>query len=181
MKGLKTATLTEKTFMKNGLPDPAAIGAIKDDIRALYDLLKAPGVSGNLAMWGAGGTLLDSGASTGAWTGWTPTITYAGGTTNPTSATITHARWMSIAKGAWFYLRVAFVKGSGDRAQFNFSLPANRNASYTGTIPFICRHTITAAGAVNGLAYSDDASLIKVTVTIANDGYIAIEGFYEAA
>jgi hypothetical protein len=59
MKGLKTATLSDKNFMKNGLPDPAAIGSIKDDIRALYDLLKAPGVAGNLAAWGAGGTLVE--------------------------------------------------------------------------------------------------------------------------
>jgi hypothetical protein len=114
------------------------------------------------------------------WMDWEPTVTYAGGTTDPTTVVLNQARYFQVGKMVHFYLRWSITnRGSGNRTQTNFTLPVDRNASYTGTLPFVFTQTITSRS-VDERAYSDEATLIKVShLAMSSNGYIAVEGFYE--
>lgn len=59
------------------------------------------------------------------WYNYTPTITYGGGTTDPTSATITYARYIVTNRAINLSVGVDISRGTGDRTQTDVSLPIN--------------------------------------------------------
>lgn len=116
-----------------------------------------------------------------AWASWSPSITYYGGATNPTSTSVAQARYVQFGKTVMFFLKLNITRGSGDRSQANITLPVNRSATYNATTPMSFTHTLATRG-VNDRAYSDSETEVKCTFsTMTADGYIAIEGFYESA
>lgn len=109
------------------------------------------------------------------WFNWTPTVTYAGGTTDPTSSTLVSARFTVQGKTTFFHFNFNIVAGSSNRVLIAFSLPIPRADSYSMhyASKLTCSTTI-----FYGTAYSDD-NTVKFNHQINADGYARADGFYE--
>jgi len=114
----------------------------------------------------------------GAWASWTPTVTYLGGTTDPKSLTVDHARYCRTGDTVTFSIVATVERGSGNRTVVAFSLPltakyadfaASGTEDVTSTIPKACG------------CYSDNAKrvLVRFATAMANDGKIRVSGSYE--
>jgi hypothetical protein len=112
------------------------------------------------------------------WNDWTPTITYAGGTTNPTSNTVNYARYKQMGKLVLFYLKSTLVKGTGDRTYTVYTLPVAKVS--VNWIQFSSMTTFNSTTSY-GTAYSDSTTGIVLPVTMNQDGVAVISGFYETA
>ena len=60
-----------------------------------------------------------------AWQDWTPTVTWFGGTTDPTSSTLAYAKYVVIGKMVTINVVCTVVIGSGNRIYAQFTLPIN--------------------------------------------------------
>lgn len=123
------------------------------------------------------GNLYLGGNAVGVWQDWTPTVTYVGGTTDPTSLTITAARYNTIGKMLSFYLTGTLVRGSGDRTYIQIPLPVNYVKNFTPTV------SITFAGTKNCVAYGQASNRFDIVLgtPMSTDGYLWVNGFYEIA
>jgi hypothetical protein len=111
----------------------------------------------------------------GVWTNYTPTITYAGGTTNPTSVTAT-IRYIRVGKIVFFHCNGgSFTRGSGDRSYVIFTLPVNGSGG-TATMS----HQFTPNGQCIGYFGGNTISFIIGPMTAAS-GYFWFSGFYEVS
>lgn len=103
---------------------------------------------------------------------WAPQISYSGGTTGPTSNTVSGAKYLITHRGFDFEITSALVKGSGNRTTTVFTMPF----TFVGTRPVVGLDSITAAGAkYPTAAYIGGANLTFVE-TMANDGTYWISG-----
>lgn len=110
------------------------------------------------------------------WFNWTPTITYAGGTTDPTSNTINHARFSIVGRIVYFYINSTVVRGSGDRVETQYTVPVTR--ADTKTIQFAGSNFVTSTVYVT--PYANTTTIIKYghnTMTASGD--LTLTGFYE--
>lgn len=115
----------------------------------------------------------------GVWTAYTPTITYAGGSTDPTSESVSYSNYMKIGALVIFIARIYITRGSGDRTITKFSLPKN---AFRNLTPISAYSTVTG-GATNPTAYIDavaDTAIVNHG-TMTSDGYISITAIYEVA
>lgn len=115
----------------------------------------------------------------GVWKDWTPTISYGGGTTNPTSNTKNYAKYIQIGKTVHFSLSYSVVKGSGNRTLTGYSLPVP-----IATDAYIAHaSTVTvrsSSPSFYGSAYTD-GSIVKIQHGVMDqDGLITASGTYEA-
>jgi hypothetical protein len=112
------------------------------------------------------------------WQAWTPTVTYLGGTTDPKSLTVDHARYCRTGNTVTFSIVATVERGSGNRTVVAFSLPLTAkyaNFAASGTED-ITSTTPKACG-----CYSDNAKrvLVRFATAMANDGKIRVSGSYE--
>ena len=110
-----------------------------------------------------------------AWTSWTPTITWAGGTTNPTSFTILAARYATVGNLVFCMLRGSLTRGSGDRSYLSLTAPVTISNMASGS----AHHTINGNGFVLAPLYSESGKVTISTGTMTKDGYIWASWFYE--
>jgi hypothetical protein len=120
------------------------------------------------------------GTNAGAWMDWTPTITWEGGTTNPTTTTVTHARYTKIGKLVTFSILFDITRGTGNRNLCRFTLPAS--AKTTGQA-LSAYQTLTVGGygasAASRVVASTNTAFVS-TGTMTADGSIWCAGSYEA-
>lgn len=116
--------------------------------------------------------------SPGAWQSWTPTLTYLGGTSNPTyTGTF---RYSQIGKIVMFQVRVSFTLGASNRSYTYISLPITAvTSSYSA---------VSASGNIVSTTYGTYAAFVDsgagITIvhgTMTRDGNLFASGFYEAA
>lgn len=65
----------------------------------------------------------------GVWQDWTPTVTYSGGTTNPTSIT-TACAYNVIGGMTTITVNLGVTRGAGDRTATIITLPKNYSGTY---------------------------------------------------
>jgi hypothetical protein len=118
--------------------------------------------------------------SAGAWMDWTPSITWEGGTTDPTTTTVTHARYTKIGKLVTFSILFNITRGTGDRNLCRFTLPTS--AKTTGQT-LTAYQTLTVGGygasAASRVVASTSTAFV-FTGTMTADGSIWCAGSYEA-
>lgn len=119
-----------------------------------------------------------SSATLGTWQNWTPTVTYLGGSTDPTSTTIEHARYCQIGNMVSFSLVASIVCGSGNRTVAFVTLPITAKYSQ---ITASCSEDIVTSTNTPRACWADNTSRMVVTLTSAmtQDGRIRISGTYE--
>jgi hypothetical protein len=61
----------------------------------------------------------------GTWQSYTPSLSWSGGTTNPTSATFDYAKYMRIGKMVTVQIKLTVKRGSGNRTYATIGLPIN--------------------------------------------------------
>ena len=120
------------------------------------------------------------GTNAGTWQNWTPTVTWGGGTTDPTSTTISTARYCTVGKTVTLSIMLTVVKGSGDGTNLTISLP---KAAKTAGNPLTCFTTIlTGFNIVQAVTLTATQNLyVSLGTAISSDGYIRLSGTYEAA
>lgn len=97
---------------------------------------------------------------------WVPQITYGGGTTNPTSNTISRAVYLLNGRNLSQNIVSVLVRGSGNRTQTTFTA-AFASPALT---PINVMDGITAGGNKMAVAYVNNDNTIVVSETMANDG-----------
>jgi hypothetical protein len=107
------------------------------------------------------------------WKSWTPTLSYAGGTTNPTSATKVFAKYYQVGKLVIVQIYYTYVRGSGDRTITTFTLPVTAAADrMSGAASETLRVSSTAPCSV----YTTDSGT-KLSVfhgTMTRDGFVSV-------
>jgi len=119
--------------------------------------------------------------SPGAWLDWTPTITWEGGTTDPTTVSIGYARYTKIGKLVTIVLRVNIdAIGSGNRTLMRATLPT------TLAYPSVCsaRGNVVSStfGSYDAATSSTGTTVLVVFPSaITRNGYTYMTGTYEVA
>lgn len=110
---------------------------------------------------------------------WTPTVTYFGGTTNPTSWAYGTCSYVKLGRMVTCNIAAYLTRGSGNRTHVYFSLPFT---SAVGDIPALCNESISAAGFQNIIAYFDNTTRVVCVLAgaMANDGTIQLSFSYFA-
>jgi hypothetical protein len=116
--------------------------------------------------------------SGGVWTDYTPTISYSGGTTDPTSETITSARFCMIGKTIKTAGRIDIVRGSGDRTFVLVSPPISYASSYFSGSFY---GNVVTAGYQIGLVRLAGNIVIQLGTAMTRDGFVTFSIDYEAA
>ena len=107
------------------------------------------------------------------WFNWTPTITYAGGTTDPTSFTITVARFWMIGEVKHVSFAATVTRGSGDRPYQIISLPLSYTAFFGGGV------TTTYTGLQVSPFYQSGTNKVTIyTGAMTSDGFLWGQFFY---
>ena len=113
----------------------------------------------------------------GIWTSYTPSITYSGGTTDPTSLTISSSRYSVVGKICHLNIVATLVRGSGDRTQTQFTLPINYNAQFCGSalVAYV-------SGSNAWRVYGNSSTKIHIDHgAMTGDGVIYVSAFYQIA
>jgi hypothetical protein len=108
----------------------------------------------------------------------TSTVTYANGTTDPTSVTVNSAYWSMIGGSPFVTIKATLVRGSGNRQFTIFSVPFTMSAF---NIPISGTDNITAAGFKQPTACYGHTNDIYFFETMANDGTYEINGVLRLA
>lgn len=115
------------------------------------------------------------------WFSWTPTPTYSGGSTNPTTVTKRYAKFKIHGTEILLQLYYDYVRGSGNRAQFYFSLPAG--ITYKEGYNTVATGSSTLLDP-NGQPYRCDIDFaeriwINLVFSMSADGWLKISGSCE--
>jgi len=111
----------------------------------------------------------------GAWASWTPTITWFGGTTDPTSFTVSSARYVTVGNLVFCMLRGSLTRGSGDRSYLSLTAPVTISNLAAGS----AHHNINGNDFISAPLYSTSGKVSIFTGTMTKDGYIWASWFYE--
>ena len=111
----------------------------------------------------------------GAWASWTPTITWSGGTTDPTSFTVSSARYVTVGNLVFCMLRGSLTRGSGDRSYLSLTAPVTISNLAAGS----AHHNINGNDFISAPLYSTSGKVSIFTGTMTKDGYIWASWFYE--
>lgn len=106
---------------------------------------------------------------------YTPTITYAGGTTDPTSLSLTYSRFSIHGKRIFVAVNGQLTRGSGDRLYTAFTLPLNYSSTCVASV------TTSFAGG-NKAAPSFGQSSNRISINhgaMDSDGYLWMSLTYE--
>jgi hypothetical protein len=111
----------------------------------------------------------------GVWQDWTPTITWAGGTTDPTSFTVLSARYVTVGNLVFCTLRGSLTRGSGDQSYLSLTAPVTISDMASGS----AHHNINGNDFVLAPLYSESGKVTIFMDTMTKDGYIWAAWFYE--
>jgi hypothetical protein len=104
------------------------------------------------------------------WFNFTPTVTYAGGTTDPTSLTINYAYFSIIGTSVHTIIHGTLVRGSGDRTVIYFTTPLSVSGDFTGSV------TINFNGYKTCANFNTSATSHRCDVTgMTSDGFIRVD------
>ena len=104
------------------------------------------------------------------WLGWTPTVSYAGGTTDPTSLVINWARFSMDGRKSTAAIKGTLTKGAGNRTYISVTLPIN--VAFVNSVGLA---TITFNGtiAVGCQGFGANPSVLSIgAFTMATDGFL---------
>lgn len=108
----------------------------------------------------------------GVWQDWTPTVTYAGGTTDPTNLVLS-AYYSVIGKICIFTVTGTLTRGSGDRAYIAITLPINYSVNFSGNV------TVNFGSLMVCPNYGTAGSRLTINNGgMTADGYLWASGFY---
>jgi len=117
--------------------------------------------------------------SPGAWTSWTPTVTFDGGTTDPSSTTKQYARYTTIGKIVIATADYLFGTG-GDMTQYKFTLPLTPAQTYGAVTGY--ESLKTAFTEPTKASLSKTGALVTVNVPVQDKaGHVMFTAVYEAA
>ena len=117
--------------------------------------------------------------SPGAWLDWTPTVTFAGGTTDPSTTTLQYARYMQIGKIVIATADYLFGTG-GDRTQFKFTLPLTPAQTYGAVTGYESLKTTFTDPSKASMEAS--GALVTVYVPVQDKaGHVMFTAVYEVA
>lgn len=115
----------------------------------------------------------------GTWLNWTPTVTFAGGTTDPSSTTLQYARYTQIGKTVIATADYLFGKG-GNRTQYQFTLPLTPAQTYGAVTGYESLKTAFTDPTKASLAAS--GALVTVYVPVQDKaGHVMFTAVYEVA
>ena len=114
---------------------------------------------------------------TGRWTAYTPTVTYGGGTTNPTSLTPL-AKYFRLGNYCTVNGHGYLVRGSGNRSQIYFSTPFNHSTDRLHIGNAYC--TFSTAGLAPCYLESNRIYIYNGDM-IGTGGYVMFSVTYEVA
>jgi hypothetical protein len=111
---------------------------------------------------------------------WSPSINYGGGSTDPTTTTVTRARYIRVGDLVSFYAVIDIVAGSGDRTYLTVSLPVT--AAYIN-VAASANEGVSSATPVVAAGFMGTTSTVRVNFNSAMslDGTVRVSGTYEAA
>lgn len=119
------------------------------------------------------------GTNAGAWLNWTPTVTFAGGTTDPSSTTLQYARYTQIGKTVIANADYLFGSG-GNRTEYMFTLPVSPVQTYGAAIGY--ESIKTAFTEPTKVSISKTGTLITVYVPLQDkSGHVMFSATYEVA
>lgn len=109
------------------------------------------------------------------WASYTPTVSYAGGTTNPTSITVT-AKRCYMSKVVLVMIRMDITRGSGNRQYIKASMPSTVNFGTGGG----CSHSLCGEiGEAAGTYFEGNNIVIKLKNPMSTNGNVWLSCFYE--
>ena len=115
----------------------------------------------------------------GAWQSWTPTVTFAGGTTNPSSTTLQYARYTTIGKIVIATADYLFGTG-GNMTQYKFTLPLTPAQTYGAVTGYESLKTTFTDPTKASLSVS--GALVTVYVPVQDKaGHVMFTAVYEVA
>ena len=115
----------------------------------------------------------------GYWADWTPTVTFAGGTTNPSSTTLQYARYTTIGKIVIATADYLFGYG-GDRTQYKFTLPLKPTKTYGAVTGY--ESLKTAFTDPTKAFISASGAIVTVYVPVQDKaGHVMFTAIYEVA
>jgi hypothetical protein len=148
------------------------LGLIADIKTSIAGVIKGtPGTSGNLAAWGAGGVLGDSGIPVpGAWTDWATTPTNL---TKGSGGTLV-SRCCKIGKTRICHIEFTYGTGSSISGEPSFSLPDDVNAAVTlltgtGTL---YDSSAGSSGRFDAFVFNGTSSTVIIRLRNANGTYV---------
>ena len=104
---------------------------------------------------------------------WTPVVTFAGGTTDPTSFTVTNASFWMVRGVIYVSIAATITRGSGDRPYQIITLPVGYTAFFGGGM------TTTYSGLQVSPFYQSGTNKVTIyTNTMTSDGYLWGQFFY---
>lgn len=104
----------------------------------------------------------------------TPTITYDGGSTNPTSNTVNVAKWRVNGTDIFFTINSTLVKGSGNRARTIYSIPVTPAAISI----FPGMDTIGTGALIGAIVYAYTDGKMYYEKTMGSNGDYYINGSF---
>jgi hypothetical protein len=111
------------------------------------------------------------------WLDWTPTVTYAGGTTDPTAVNLNYAKYMLIGDGVWFMISWSVTTiGSGDRTTVYFTYPVTK--VHSGGCGSAMEDVTPGWTACNVLTQNAEKMTILISGGMSQNGGIYAQGFY---
>lgn len=119
------------------------------------------------------------GTNAGTWLDWTPTVTFAGGTTNPSSTTKVYARYTRIGNIVIATADYSFGTG-GNRTEYKFTLPLTPAQTYGAVTGYESLKTALTDPTKAMLAAS--GALVTVFVPVQDKaGHVIFTAVYEVA
>ena len=112
------------------------------------------------------------------WDTWVPTVTYSGGSADPTTSAINYAGYFQLGKLVVVSIDCTITRGSGDRTQTTFSLPVAANGAYYASAGY---QTVTSVFPLAAPVYVN-ATLSAITVAhgaMSRDGDIVFQCTYQ--
>ena len=122
------------------------------------------------------------GSDVGVWQSWTPTVTYDGGTTNPTSHLFSWSQYARIGNVVFYYFLLNITRGSGYRTIVYISTPTKAR---NHTVPVSAEITEALVGGGNTypvrsfVMNNSDRIGITLPSAMTGNGIIYGSGFYE--
>jgi len=119
------------------------------------------------------------GVNAGTWLNWTPTVTFAGGTTDPSSTTKVYARYTTIGKIVIATADYSFGVG-GNRTQYEFTLPLTPAQTYYAVTGY--ESLKTAFTDPTKAFISASGAIVTVYVPVQDKaGHVIFTAIYEIA
>jgi hypothetical protein len=114
----------------------------------------------------------------GVWTDWVPTVTYAGGTTDPTATSFNYARYSVIGDVVFYMISWEIdTLGSGDRTIVYFSYPVTK--AHVGGVGSGIGDIVTGGWvAVRCLMNSNSTIAAVLSAAMGSAGALYLNGFY---